>query len=54
MTLEIPSKEYKKILQDFDEFLREVWKEGTRDWSVYSREQFIRFWDRHVVESRKK
>jgi hypothetical protein len=54
MTEEISNKEYKNILADFDQFLCQIWEDGKRDWSFYSKEQFRRFWDRHIAEPRTK
>jgi hypothetical protein len=36
----------------FPDVLKEIWEDGKRDWSVYSKEQFRRFWDCHVPERR--
>jgi hypothetical protein len=54
MTEEISNKEYKNILADFDQFLCQIWEDGKRDWSLYSKEQFRRFWDRDIAEPRSK
>ncbi len=48
MTTEIQSnKEHISILEDFQHFLSEVWKnDKKRDWSFYSAEESRYFWDK--------
>jgi hypothetical protein len=52
---EISSKHLINILQDFQVFLRGIWKsDGKRDWTIYTDDHQSEFWNTRDIVDRSK